>query len=65
MMKNWLAAGAVALTVGMTSTIAQAQTTARYVERHTWKEPEGRLMAFYSAVLAFTPVRAASSPSAG
>lgn len=24
MMKNWLAAGAVALTVGMTSTIAQA-----------------------------------------
>ncbi|CAM3252557.1 transporter [Methylobacterium mesophilicum] len=27
MMKNWLAAGAVALTVGMTSTIAQAQTT--------------------------------------
>ncbi|AIQ89320.1 Putative CoxB-related protein [Methylobacterium oryzae CBMB20] len=26
-MKNWLAAGAVALTVGMTSTIAQAQTT--------------------------------------
>ncbi|MCJ2016116.1 MULTISPECIES: transporter [unclassified Methylobacterium] len=27
MMKNWLAAGTVALTVGMTSTIAQAQTT--------------------------------------
>ncbi len=27
MMKNWLAAGAVALTAGMTSTIAQAQTT--------------------------------------
>ncbi len=27
MMRNWLAAGAVALTVGMTSTIAQAQTT--------------------------------------
>jgi len=27
MMKNWLAAGAVALSVGMTSTIAQAQTT--------------------------------------
>jgi hypothetical protein len=27
MMKNWLAAGAVALTVGMTSTIAQAQST--------------------------------------
>ncbi|MCJ2135256.1 transporter [Methylobacterium sp. J-026] len=27
MMKHWLAAGAVALTVGMTSTIAQAQTT--------------------------------------
>lgn len=27
MMKNWLAAGAVALTVGMTSTIAHAQTT--------------------------------------
>jgi hypothetical protein len=26
-MKNWLAAGTVALTVGMTSTIAQAQTT--------------------------------------
>jgi hypothetical protein len=26
-MKNWLAAGAVALTVGMTSTIAQAQST--------------------------------------
>src|ERR1700710_2363108 len=27
MMKNWLAAGTVALTLGMTSTIAQAQTT--------------------------------------
>lgn len=27
MMKNWLAAGAVAVTLGMTSTIAQAQTT--------------------------------------
>ena len=27
MMKNWLAAGTVALTVGMPSTIAQAQTT--------------------------------------
>lgn len=27
MMKNWLAAGTVALTVGMTSTIAQAQST--------------------------------------
>ena len=27
MMKNWLAAGAAALTLGMTSTIAQAQTT--------------------------------------
>ncbi|WP_342151034.1 transporter [Methylorubrum sp. SB2] len=27
MMKNWLAAGAVALTVGMTTTVAQAQTT--------------------------------------
>ena len=27
MMKNWLAAGAIALTVGMTTTVAQAQST--------------------------------------
>nr|WP_284209605.1 hypothetical protein [Methylorubrum aminovorans] len=26
-MKNWLAAGAIALTAGMTTTVAQAQTT--------------------------------------
>ena len=33
-------------------------TGARIVEQHRWHDPEGRLMAYYSAALAFSPVGA-------
>ena len=33
-------------------------TGARIIERHRWADPEGRLMAYYSAALAFSPVGA-------
>src|SRR5687767_5964696 len=40
----------------------------RIVERYEWKDPEGRLMAYYSAALAFSPVgapRIAAGPWGG
>jgi hypothetical protein len=36
----------------------QGRDGVRLVEQHRWQDPEGRLMAYYSAALAFSPVGA-------
>jgi hypothetical protein len=42
-----------------------ASAQARLVERHEWSDPEGRIMAYYSAALAFTSIGAPRSGQKG
>ena len=37
----------------------------RVIERHDWSDPEGRIMGYYSAALAFTPIGAPRSAQPG
>jgi len=43
--------------------IAAAQE--RLIEKHRWSDPEGRIMGYYSAALAFTPIGAPRSDTRG
>ncbi len=75
--RNGLAQCALAMLIVGVASMAQAQDDhdhgvgrdgPRIVERYRWRDPEGRLMAYYSAALAFSPVgapRIAAAPWIG
>jgi hypothetical protein len=44
---------------------AVAGAQGRVIERHDWSDPEGRIMGYYSAALAFTPIGAPSASKEG
>jgi hypothetical protein len=54
-----------AVLLALPSLAAAQSTSGRIIESHSWSDPEGRLMGYYSAALAFSPLGAVTAGPTG